>query len=311
MIHYFFLAVKINLLYNSKSNGDFMDLEILRILNHYNIIGKFADRKFVMEICHIISENAHLNDYINHIEVVDDKHGMYNHYRCYNRNLYFNLSKTDAKLYGRVLYNEQSYYFYNLAILTIIFHELTHVYQEYLKNNDDKLLLKGILLLADPDMFLAKGDRNNLGDKIKLSYKYKRYNLYYRMKYLNAPEERMAIITSYVAIQKIIDLMNLLTDSKVDAVMGFNAYIDYGMDTILKNGYKLTSSGTNSPTIDYLRKMPHNSNRDILNQYKSFNNLNTSLDERLFTGLYLTNNEYINLCSSDKVKIKKIDSFLD
>lgn len=282
-----------------------MDFEILKMLNHYNNEHRLVDEKFIIELCQLLKASKHLEDYIKKIDVVSEPKGYNNHY-CYTTNhLYFNLAKTDAEVIKRAFYDD-FYYFYNLDSISLVIHELTHVYQEYLKEHDDDLLLQGILLLACPASYLTNVSHGNLKDRMLLSYKWKRCHAYYNRHYLNAPEERMAIITSYVDMAKITGQL----DDSIPAIHQYNEYLDYALDTILKNGYKLGSDGTNSPTVDYIRKMPYNCNRDIASKYQLIKHDDSTYDTRLLTGLSLSNEEYFDLVKTDNAKIKKINTFI-
>ena len=279
-----------------------MNTDILNIFNNYAAKQKYADAGFIDKISKIIIDYYQLNKYVKNIYTVTNKCKINNQYSYVDNYIFFNLNKLHDSV-AKYQFNDNYYLFYNLSVLTIIFHEFTHVHQEQIKNEDSNSLLSTILLLADPLTYLKTVDNDmSLTDKIYFRYNWKKYRSYYCRHYMQSPEERMAIISSFVNILEIINLLPY----EESAIDGYKRYVDYELDSILKWKYAINCQKTNSPTIDYLKKMPNKINKDILKDgFKLPDNL--TYDERLFIGLSLTDTEFINLCSNDKAKIKKLD----
>ena len=260
-----------------------MNNEIYNILKKYNDNKEFVNDKFVLDICNMIIKEEKLDAYVDGIYTTNSKHGYDTEYQILNSSLYFNLFKAHDLMAKKRL-QDTYYWYYNLTILTAIFHELEHVNIEKIINEEENdVVLRAILTLNDPLYIYSNLKHININLKLKL------YELFQKINKTKVPSERIANLVSFDKTKDILSMMTL----EIDAVKAYNDLIDYLHQYVLIYGYKLINNYTNSPTIDYLGSIPFANNSIILNKTRAlFEDDELSLDKRLLCGLYLTKNEY-------------------
>jgi len=274
---------------------------ILDILETYHNKKKYADADFMLKITNLIVNYYNLDEYINNYLIISDNIGPNSRYSYLYKSLEYNLAKIDNPINYKRLKNNY-YGFYNLQALKNIFHELEHVHQEQIKDNDYDSLVGKILILGDANTFIDNIyiDTTYL-QEIIIKLKRLKYQIYYDHNYRNVPAERMAIIYSCL------DMMHI-TDEKFIKNSDYYGLFQYinecDLKDILLSDYKLKRNITNSPTLAYLKGLTIK-NRMFVKKDCSLHNLDIPFEERIIYGLELTKEEFNNTQEIEKKIIKK------
>ena len=272
-----------------------MVLDILNILEDYHYRRKFADEKFVLKVCAILTKYHELDKYIKDIVILHGKNEKGSRYSFTHNVLFINMDKICPIGFKKLL--QDNYYgMYNLMAVKIITHEFEHALQERIKDSDDNTIERKILLLGDPTTFIDVNSYD-FTNKIKWLKYYQFYNRHYDI----APNERLAIIKSSLKLNNLCQRSFIIFSPYYLLFMSDNIHeIDY----ILRHGYKLANEKTTSPTLWYLNKLTRK-NKDIIKNDLSLIDFSIPSEDRLLYGLPLTIDEYKNIDDVKKVLIKK------
>ncbi len=280
--------------------------EFAKLIDDYNSKKKPVDKVFIDTICLKYVNSYNLNKYLQNVYVTNKSlkygHGVYN---SFDRTLTVNI-KDDLYPNLKVLLGEEAVEYNNLIILRLLLHELAHVSQEKLMYEGDDSSLESLLIKLNNYLYFnpnyidskKKPIVNEIRDRLKLIS----YFNYYRKNQEKAPIERMADIKSYQDINKIID--NVPDNSKGKAYIEFSRDNNSDLIDTSRFGYRIMGDKTNSPSLDFLRKI--NFLKDIFDERKILDISNYSdLGERLYLGLPLSRDEYIQLENNNPLVKRK------
>lgn len=258
--------------------------DVTALLNKYAKDKELADEKFILDVCQMTMDEMNLQEYVNEIYYTNAKNAKDTSYNIITSELIFNLYKAHDKLVIKRL-NDNYFWYYNLTILSAIYHEMEHVnIEKIIDSNIEIDSLRLLLALNDPVEFLIKNKYSN-----NLKFKTKIFELYQKLNNKTSPNERIANIVSFKKTKEIINKLPLNNP----AILTYSKLINYLEEYTILYGYKLINSQTNSPTINYLNKIPFTDNKTILkNNKEEFSINNLPFDKRLLYGLFLTKEEY-------------------
>lgn len=290
-------------------NESLEDLYVKKsLLKHYES-KSFFSKKEIKDIINKIIEFRSLQDYVTEIEVGNntlDLNKDFNseqpagYYDRLNKKVGINFTKMSDDW-------EQS----NVMVMVSIFHELEHVEQFKLCENEEELtndelkLKKRILMLSlGYSVYASKYkdfDLNNLTKKdideiCKINkLRVLMENLYEKM-YVFLPSERMANITSYKKLLEIIEDMKLANDCVVDSIK-----LIYEHEKV--RGFHFEEKNLISPTsyvcmkcLDELIKDEERKQKisdDILLDLKEYSK-QFDIEKRMYYGLSISSDEYVN-----------------
>ena len=240
---------------------------------------------------------------------VYDKHVKFSetNYNPYRKELTVNL-KEIKKVEPRIMLGKENYvYFYNLSLLYNIFHEFEHIKQEKSldkrdKDLEDELIALNNYIYMNPNFF--NDFRSPLGVRIKGTYDLIKYNRLYKHNHDKAPIERLANVNAHKEVSEVIDNMDY--EKYKPAILEFKLF---GKELFLrqvKAGYKmkLTKSMTNSPSLDFLRRI--NGVKDILDEERILEEgKELPFDQRIALGLPISRDEYRTLYDSTPYVLKR------
>ena len=278
-----------------------MVLNILDILETYHNKKQYADFKFMNLITDIIVKYYDLDEYIKHYSIISDYNGPNNRYSFIYKSLEYNLARVDNPSNFNDL-RDNYYGFFNLQALKSILHELEHVHQEQIKDIDYNSIIGKILLLGDSNTFIDNIyiDTPYLKEQI-IKLKRLKYQIYYNHNYRKVPCERLAIAYSCI------DMMNIIKEDFIKNSGYYEKFANINNDDlndVLLSNYKLKGNQTNSPTLDYLKKLIIK-NRLFIKKDYSLHNFDIPSIDRLIYGLELTKEEFENINEINKELIKK------
>lgn len=290
-------------------NESLEDLYVKKsLLKHYESKSFFSEKE-IKDIINKIIEFRSLQDYVTEIEVGNntlDLNRDFNseqpagYYDRLNKKVGINFTKMSDDW-------EQS----NVMVIASIFHELEHVEQFKLCENEEELtndelkLKKRILMLSlGYSVYASKYkdfDLNNLTKKdideiCKINkLRVLMENLREKM-YDFLPSERMANITSYKKLLEIIEDMKLANDCVVDAIK-----LIYEHEKV--RGFHFEENNLISPTsyfcmkcLDELIKDEERKQKisdDILLDLKEYSK-QFDIEKRMYYGLSISSDEYVN-----------------
>ena len=256
--------------------------DVYQILEKYNNKKTCVDENFIKDVFEVVKDFYQVEKYVTKPTFKKMK-GSFANYDDGNKTIIFDLSKPrqkDLKLDFPDLY----YLFYNAYILLDIYHEFVHVDQyKILDENKEDALLCLLINISMPTV-----------DPYDLLYEIKRliFKRYYRRNWSYDPCERMANLLGGI------NLINTINKIPQDT-LGFEQLIrlmTLETDNHCIDNYKLKGNMTNSPTIDFLKKLPFSYNKKILktDEVKQlFNDPTLTFEDRILYGLPLTKEEYL------------------
>ena len=285
-----------------------MNNDLIDLIDSYNKKGRIGDSSFVNCAAINLAKEYDLHNYLKDVKVFN-KHTKFSEtcYNPYRKELTVNL-KEIKKVEPRIMLGKENYvHFYNLSLLYNLFHEFEHIKQEKNmdkrdKNLEDEILLLNNYIYMNPNFF--NDFRSPLGVRIKGTYDLMKYNMFYKHNHDKAPIERLANINAHKEVSKVID--NIECEKYKPAILEFKLF---GKELFLrqaKAGYKmkLTKSMTNSPSLDYLKRIK--CVKDVLDEERILEEgQNLSFDQRLALGLPISRDEYRSLYDSTPYVLKK------
>lgn len=257
--------------------------EILNKLKYYNDAKKFVDDKFVIDISEIVKEQYKLSYYVKKFKI-NNKLNSGGIYESSKKLITYNPEfKHNPDL--KEMFPDYYYFLYNISIVLGIFHELYHVKQFktvmdelYLPDEEKNMFL---FLFLSIESFCKKQDDIN-----------KTIENYYNLNHDKDPFERDANLSSMKYLFKLFSIMP--NDEK--EVLLSKTIFQIQKYIILTENYILNGEKTNSPSLDYINNIPIIDTKEILDEFKDLiNDPNLSYDDRLHYGLWLTNNEFVEL----------------
>ena len=286
--------------------------DLLKLLCNYSYDDKYADDKFIFNSFSFIIKELDLDDFIKNIYLESNclKDKVIAEYFFRDKYVSFYMNSKDYlvnhqfKLFDKSN-SKEKLFFKNCLILQTILHECEHANQ--MKKIDKSSNLESDVLnisfFSNNKLIVDTLRGFNYSDQdIKSFYsticKIKSNNYYNN--YIHAPEERLAEINSIIRLIKIIEPVKHIFVDTYNAFM-IKLYSNYLI------GYK-KNNDKYSPTINYLKESGF---EFVLPGYKWFNNndnmcfnniiYNYSFDDRVKTGLYITDFEYNNLLNKKKL----------
>lgn len=285
-----------------------METELLKLVYDYSAKGKLVDQKYIEKLIDIVVSSKLLNNYVCKFELLNDEQTFFENgmslasYSPFSKTISIYINGVNQMLEHhdryQVLFNSIEQIFYkNLLISQIILHELEHVNQRRIIDNE-KSLESEILRLSSAKMDFDMGIK-----LIESGYSIEQVMIYilskktmrnenYRQNYLIAPEERLAEIKSY---QEILGLLSHIKEY-VPNLIQFEQ--TNKLENLLR-GFDYNSGFLISPTISYLQQ---NGNAQSLNRFNWYDKdyfsclekakANYSLDDRLKYGLMIDDKEF-------------------
>ena len=263
-----------------------MNDEIYSLLKPYLDQKKCVDEDYARKVLDIVKENFNLGEYVSDYKFVEISNRKFT--AGYDENtklIYMDLDKIHVKT-DVINHPDDHYFIYNFDVSKCIFHELAHaelhkLYYEAYEKNDYVLI--SLFYLSDANLYLKSKLLKIITSYIKNKY----YNAYWSV----SPLERICNIKAETRVRELLD-----KTSEEDDVVGYTRELS---DVVISNtylkGYKLINNGTNSPTIDYLEKIPFSNNHKKLENDLTLFDPTIPYEDRLLYGLYLTKEEYNNL----------------
>ena len=272
---------------------DNINKTLYNLIVEYSSNNKPVDNYFIKTVINTIIEYAELNDFYDTF-TIDNKLDSLGEHNSKTKNISINLDaiyKKIKKNHYDFTNNEHQTYKY-LAVILIIFHELEHVNQDKLMEENNTLesnILTESRRLYEIAIINFYKNQHDLAIKrniILLSQVIKYRSLYYKY-YDLAPQERLADLSSYT---------NCLYISKKLKITNITNYLKKKSKLTLLRGYKTTLI----PTKYYIEKLnPKFDNWSYIEEQGR----DLNLKERMSLGLEISNEEY------QKVK-KKSNKFL-
>lgn len=260
--------------------------EIYNILKPYLDQKEYVDENYARKVLDIVKENENLQEYVIDYDFnkIKDKR-FHAGYDEDTKIIHMDLDKIHVKD-DYLRHPDTHYFMYNFDVSKCIFHELAHaelhkLYYEAYEKHDYVLL--SLFYLSDADIYV----RSKLLNKIIINIK----NRYYNANWAINPLERIADIKSELKVRELLDKTN-----EEDDIVGYTKELS---DIVISNtylkGYRLINNETNSPSIEYLERVPFSNNRKKLQNDLTLFNPDIPYEDRLLYGLFLTKDEYNNL----------------
>ena len=275
-----------------------MKEEIYKILSVYNNNHKYVDDYFAYNVFSIVQNHYNLSSYAKYLQILDMRDLA--DYDKSRKLIRLNLNKVRVPLI-KENYPDVHYLFYNARVTMDIIHEFIHAdnYRIINENINDNELLYQLLNLANPRIY-----NNDLLAPIKR----KIVNNYYLKNWVKDPDERRANIISGIETMNIIKLIP-------DDVFGKEQLLKrmlYSVNYHCMEGYRLIGDKTNSPSIDYVSKLPFSKNKKYLeNGYmQKLINEDMSLYNRLLCGLSIPKEDYINYLVADSIFTDELNKIM-
>ena len=271
--------------------------ELTELNNQYGKNHTFVDEEFIGDVVGTYASKHKIFDELNGV-IIKDKGPTF--YSSITGNITFNPTTVHHKTFKELLTPEEYIYLYNLRSTFRLLHELDHVRQERVINNDPLTMEKKLLILNDNRIFIPNGSEKNKLEVIrKIIHSFQYYHFYYNKNHDRAPSERIA---NLVALSMVQEVLSRLDEQDNRGIKCYTVFTNNQMIKQMLNGYTLIGDMTNSPSIDYLEGMKHTRNKEMIANDNSFKENDLSTKERLLYGLYLTKEEFTELEESVKTR---------
>ena len=297
-------------MFESWDSMDYAKHKIAKIIMDYSSRGLIPDKKFVDEVLNLLIKALNIEGYVLNREFYAEKDRL-GAYDCFSRTVYIDMdkivthinSKLDTEINNGIRNTkEERIIKYNLSFVNIIAHELYHALQYKTVFSNKRSVESELLKLSfEPNMIIFSSEVNNrILTKDEIDYITTLEAKENDEHYLNAlPSERMACIDAskvekdIAAIvtnnPKINDYQNVTYE--IEKLRGYlnhlcpTAYI-LTIINQLRNAYGITNGLS--------EKMKDNEQIciNIANMY------DMSLEDKLYYGLYITEEEYHNRFSN-------------
>ena len=265
--------------------------ELAQLLQSYNKSERIADEEYVKRICSLVVHYKNMEKYLKNVVVVDnssfkpDEEIKHTTFYLMSRIILVNLDD-DHSIEAEASMSEKDYLdWYNAGILDTALHELQHVDQERFRTIRPETLKAQLIELNDIDV---KKPNKKFYTRLIKKPAIKKLHEYYDVNHDLAPVERMAELESIEESDRVIKACK-------DTSYGLQEFVrcqDCCKEEVLLKGYRLDGDITNSPSLEFLERMPYSKNGKIISNNPMFTDMSIPFEDRMLYGLHLTKNEY-------------------